>query len=294
MSIGNASPITNFKLRVSPWWTDACVAFLNNLFKWYPAVAEQPLTVLEFGGGNSTLFFLQKGFKTITVENDEQFIKLLSGFAIQSGLNVHLTDILNFDRSHIDKFDLILVKANNYDSTVKLAECPEIDAIIRAYDWTIIVDDGIARKQVLEGILSAESQAIIVLDNIEFCANWGHLDTPSAKPDLIRVYREMLRSSDWRHYIFEQKEGREGRGVADISGWESPHRWASAILWHQRHLLAELMITHLGFPVVNTLGINNEDLQTLEARCPFDWENGKWLKNHFPPELDLKLQRKFD
>jgi hypothetical protein len=47
-----------FPLRVIPWFTDGCSTFLQNLFKWLPKLVGERLLVLEFGGGNSTFFFL--------------------------------------------------------------------------------------------------------------------------------------------------------------------------------------------------------------------------------------------
>lgn len=294
MAVDMARPIVNFKMRISPWWTDACVVFLNNFLKWYPNLVGKSLTALEFGSGNSTLFLLQKGFKTVSVESDDEFIALLSDVATRAGFRVHATNIFNFHAVRIEEFDLVLVKAINYDTTVKQSDCIEISNIIKLHSWSLIVNDGIARKQVLQELITSRSDAILLVDNVEYCANWGHLDTTSAKPELVKVYREILRSDIWHHYIFEQNEGREGRGVPDVSGWESPHRWASAILWPKRHLLNSLMVTNLGLPLVNTEGVNNEDLTSLETRCPFDWDGGKWVKGNHPVELDLGLYRAFD
>jgi hypothetical protein len=103
-----------------------------------------------------------------------------------------------------------------------------------------------------------------------------------------------LRSADWKSYIFEQNEGREGRGSTDKTGWESPHRWMSAVCWPNSHILTGLMITHLGFPVVNQSGIEDIDTESLNKRCPFDWTKMEWLCEPFPKELDLKLKRNFD
>jgi hypothetical protein len=294
MTTNTNSPISKFKLRVSPWLTDSCVVFLNNLFKWLPIISTNSLSVLEFGGGNSTLFFLQKGIKVVCVENDDNFIELLINFANLSGLKASVVDIKNFDSIHIVNNDLTLVRASDYNTEINQSECKEIENIIRSLDWSFIVNDGIARKQVIQEILSSNSQSIIILDNVEHCANWGHLDRSSAKPKLIELYREILRSDNYQYYIFEQIEGRQGHGIADVTGWESPHRWASGILWNKNHVLSQLMITNLGFPIVNMNGINNMDIKTVEERCPFDWQNNKWLKDGFPIELDQKLKRKFD
>lgn len=273
-----------FNLRVTPWFTDSCVIFLNNLFKWLPSVVNYQLTLLEFGGGNSTLYFLQKKLKVVTIESDDGFITMLSDMANQLGYKSIKIQPENFnDRTIIDN-DLVIVKA---------LDISNLDHILNK-DWSIIVNDGIARKQVLEGVLGNKFNPIVILDNVEYCANWGRLDRSSAKPDLIYVYRSMLRSPDWQRYIFEQQHGREGHGSPDFTGWESPHRWASAVLWKNSHVLNKFIISNIGLPVVNKEGLDDEDLFSLSERCPFDWEKMVWLKENFPKELDLGLERNFN
>lgn len=68
----------------------------------------------------------------------------------------------------------------------------------------------------------------------------------------------------------------------------------SAVCWPTEHYFNDLMITHLGFPVVDLLGRVDEDIKSLNERCPFDWSTRKWLREPFPKELDLKLYRDFD
>ena len=152
---------------------------------------------------------------------------------------------------------------------------------------------GIARREILEKLISDRINSILVLDNVEYCANWGRLDGDSAKPELIKVYRSFLRSNDWKAYIFEQPEGRLGHGSPDKTGWESPHRWMSAVAWPANHLMQEFMVTNLGFPVVNEIGRQDHDVQSVVQRCPYDWNQMKWAIDPFPPELDLKLDRDF-
>lgn len=53
-------------------------------------------------------------------------------------------------------------------------------------------------------------------------------------------------------------------------------------------------MTHLGMPLVNELGIEDADVETLKDRCPFDWQRMQWLRPAFPAELDLKLDRGYD
>jgi hypothetical protein len=274
-----------FPLRVIPWFTDGCSTMLANLFKWLPTYCGRRLTVLEFGGGNSTFFFLSKGVRVVSVESDKKYIEFLSNISLITGYSIKVYDN-SWEYSASDSHtDLSIVFAQN------LTDAPELIGSIRA---DIIVNDGISRREVLEKIIQVKPQSIIVLDNVEYSANWGRLDRSSAKPDLIKLYRSFLRSNCWKNYIFEQSEGRDGRGSTDKTGWESPHRWMSAVCWPAEFFLNDLMITHLGFPVVNQLGQVDEDIKSLDERCPLDLSTMQWRREPFPEELDLKLHRNFD
>lgn len=275
---------SKFNLRIVPWFTDGCSTFLTNLLKWLPAQLGARLNVLEFGGGNSTLFFLSKGLKVLTIEADKNYVDFLCNVARGCGFSAAVfLDGSSYVRDG-SNYDLSII------FTAKLSDVLEIMDLAKA---DIIINDGIFRREVLDKISKDRPNSIIVLDNVEYSANWGHLDRSSAKPLLVKSYRSFLRSADWQTYIFEQSEGREGGGVADKTGWESIHRWMSAVSWPKDHVLRDLMLTHLGFPVVNALGINDEDVESLEERCPFDWEKMKWLREPFPKEIDLKLDRDF-
>ncbi len=274
-----------FNARIVPWWTDDCSSFLNNVFKWFPFGKEKGVKVLEFGGGNSTLYFLGKGVKVLTVESDDDYIESLINISNQIGYKSIKLAAHEFKESFFCDYDLLIFKAKNYS---------DASSLIDLCEWDFIVNDGIGRKELLIDIYDKNLNSIIILDNVEYCANWGRLDRTSAKPDLIQIYRTILRDSKWRNYIFEQPEGREGHGVVDKSGWESPHRWASAIIWPIDHIFSKLMISQLGFPLVNSVGIDDSDLKSLQERCPFDWSNMKWKAPSFPSMLDLKLPRDFN
>lgn len=291
----STSAFEEFSLRIVPWWSDGCVKFLNNLFKWYPKFHASRVSVLEFGGGNSTIFFVQKGFRVVTVEADAQYVDMLVAMARRRGYAVRSVGIDDYCSSVSEYADLTVVHApKSYPTTMPLAECPDLSALVNAEPWSFVVNDGIARKQVMEAIAASPFSPVVIVDNVEYCANWGRLDVTSAKPDLIKEYRKMLRSAEWRSYVFEQPEGRSGHGVPDVTGWESGHRWASAVLWRNSHILNRLMVTNMGFPLVNKDGEYDSDIETLESRCPFDWERNAWVMGRYPAELDLGLERDFD
>lgn len=275
-----------FKFRIVPWWTDGCSTFLNNLFKWLPATRPHALTALEFGSGNSTLYLLTKGVRVVTVESDDAYVSLVCSIARNAGYQATAVDVQDFSQSLLADFHLVAIKASSLAET---------NGILTSNHWDIVVNDGISRREVLAKIHQSSLNSIVILDNVEYCANWGQLDRSSAKPELVKVYRAILRDKNWKSHIFEQPEGRADRGGApDKAGWESPHRWASAVLWPERHFLTPLMVTTSGLPMVNPQGADDADVETLEERCPFDWSQMKWLKPPFPSELDLKLHRNFD
>lgn len=272
------------KLRLQPWFTDSCATFLNNLFKWYPDCINERLSVLEWGGGNSTLFFLGKGCRLLTIESDDSYIQNL--LDVSRGLGFKATSINNVQdiTSSLNGFDLTILKAADFQGVG--------DDVFSLREWSIILNDGISRKDVNDAIVMRQCSSIIVLDNVEYCANWGKLDRCSAHPDRVKSYRNILRDSNWRHYLFEQAEGRNGHSAPDSVGWEAPHRWISGILWPQNHLLAKLMVSNLGFPVVTFDGLDDADVDSLGKRCPFDWEKMQWLVDEYTDVF--KLPRRYD
>jgi hypothetical protein len=272
------------KLRVNPWFTDSCTVFLNNLFKWYPASINKTLSVLEWGGGNSSIFFLQKQCRILTIESNEDFINDLLKLSQDLGYRSRIVKTLEEGISSFKEYHMTILKAEKFEDVG--------DAVFAMEDWSIIVNDGISRHQVIEKIMEKKSSSIIVLDNAEYCANWGKLERASAHPDRVRSYRRILRDPSWRQYLFEQTEGREGYSSPDSTGWEAPHRWISAVLWPHDHLLSRLMVSCIGLPLVNLDGFEDMDVQTLPERCPFDWNNMKWLVDEYTKVL--KLERKFE
>ena len=149
--------------------------------------------------------------------------------------------------------------------------------------WDFIVNDGISRHECLEGIIRDNQDAVIVLDNVEYCANWGLLQRSSAYPPRIKAYRAFLRSSAYCNFLFEQGEGRIGHALPDALGWEAPHRWISSVGYRRSHLLSRLMVTNIGFPLVNMEGISDEDVLSVRERCPYN-----------PDSLDFKNTLQFN
>lgn len=281
-----------YPIRALPWFTDEMTRFVNNLLKWYPGFINRRVSVLEIGSGNSTLFFLNKGLRVVSLEASAEYVSYVVKIAKALGYTVKVVDTME---QVDDSFDLCVVKLPDYDNKIHSPgfwyDSLGIEKLQLDYDF--LVNDGVDRKFFLKKFRSC-TNSIIILDNCEYAANWGRLAKSSAKPDLITEFRSFLRSGDWNSMLFEQPEGREGRGSGDNTGWESDVRWLTAIAWSRDHVLSELMISNLGFPLVNEKGIKNADLDSLSERCPFDWEHMKWENESMNPKtLDLGLYRSF-
>lgn len=267
------------KLRLQPWFTDSCATFLNNLFKWYPACAGERISILEWGGGNSTLYFLGKGCRLLTIESDEAYIARVVDISRSLGFKVISTDDPGEAVSGYDGVDLTILRAKSFQDAGEV--------VFDHRDWSMIVNDGISRKEVVEAIVARRCSSIVILDNVEYCANWGKLERGAAHPERVKSYRNILRDPYWSHYLFEQAEGRDGHSAPDSTGWEAPNRWISGVLWPNTHLLAKLMVSHIGLPVVTLDALDDADIETLSQRCPFDWEQMKWLVDEYTEVFEL-------
>ena len=269
------------KIRCLPWYTQDSIRFLSNLLKWFPYVLKRNPIVLEMGGGNSTLYFLSKECSVVCIESDDNYIDLLASAARSFGYNAQRSDWAGFNFKQLRSSAspvLMIFKARTIEDLPKYAF---------GLDWDFIVNDGISRHECLEEIMKENQNAIIILDNAEYCANWGSLQRSSAYPPRIKAYREFLRSAEYCHYLFEQGEGRCGHSLPDSIGWEAPHRWITSIGWRKNHLLSRLMVTNIGFPLVNMEGISDEDVESVRDRCPY-------TPNSLDFEKTLELKRSFE
>lgn len=262
------------KLRVLPWFTDGCVTFLNNLFKWYPALVPGTMNMLEWGGGNSTLYFLQRGLRVVSIEPSAEYLRKIESLASELGYRVARWNGVDDLKVVLDRANLLLVDAE----LVKDRESKIFDAGV---EWHFVVNDGVSRESVMNLAQEHARSSILVVDNIEYCANWGRLERCAAHPTRVRSYRKLLRDTYWRHCLFEQAEGRELRSAADATGWEAPHRWISGVFWGHSHLLSKLVVSSLGFPVVTVEGAEDGDIETIPERCPFDWTEMRWMVERY-------------
>jgi hypothetical protein len=79
----NRSPIIDRR----PWMTFQAISFLERKL-------ERHISVLEYGGGGSTLYFLDKGARVVTVEHDSNWFNLLNEKISEDKLTFNWTGIL--------------------------------------------------------------------------------------------------------------------------------------------------------------------------------------------------------
>lgn len=278
--------------RVVPWWVDDSILFLNNMFKWYPNILKRALTVLEIGGGNSTLYLLNKRCKVTTIEGDRRYIDYITTVAKTAGFTVGKSKSFKQKSEN----DLSIIEIDPYERK-RFNEGHWYNSLSldnEELKFDILINDGIDRVNFLKKFTYCHN-SILIIDNCEVASNWGRLTKSSADPKKVKIYRNFLRDCNWNKIIFEQGEGRDGRSIPDFTGIESDHRSITTIAWHYTHFFNSMMLTSKGYPVVNPNGENDDDLITLKDRFPYDKKNKQWVKKEkYPKTLNQKLKRNYD
>lgn len=279
-----------YPLRALPWWTPDSVKFISRLMTWYPEYLDRRLTALEVGSGNSTFYLLDKGIQVLSIETDRDYIDFVQSTSEAAGYEVQVVNNTAPDVLAAD-LTMVYVSANQDEETKPGFWFNKLDLDFNHFKFDFVINDGTDRMFFLDAVRKLDD-VIVIIDNVEYAANWGRLNKSSAKPDLINIYRSFFRSNTWSHYIFEQPEGRDTLSMPDAIGFELVHRWISSVSWSKKHKLNEFMVSHIGLPLVNEQGLNDIDVETLSERCPYNWEENKWeLNDEFPQSLNLGLKR---
>jgi hypothetical protein len=244
-------------LRVLPWITEDCIAFLNGIFKWLPYHLGRPLNVLEIGSGNSTLYFWSKGCRIVSIESDKDYTRAVKDIIKVATSRDSVTTGAATDPKLCDS-SLETINATKFD---------DIPAEIWTRQFDLVVNNGIFRHECLEKIVKNFPDALIIQDNLEYCSNIGDLMYSAGYPERIASYREVLRSEKFEKIIFEQPEGRDGFSQQDATGWECPLRWMTAAIWSRQHpIFSKSLLTNKGFPVISKEGFSDEDIKTVRER----------------------------
>lgn len=279
-----------YPLRALPWWTPDSVKFISRLMTWYPEYLDRRLTALEVGSGNSTFYLLDKGIQVLSIETDRDYIDFVKSTSEAAGYEVQVVDNTAPDVLTAD-LTIVYVSANRDEEEKPGFWFNKLGLDFNHFKFDLVINDGTDRMFFLNAVRQLDD-VIVIIDNVEYAANWGRLNKSSAKPDLINIYRSFFRSNTWSHYIFEQPEGRDTLSMPDAIGFESVHRWISSVSWSKKHTLNEFMVSHVGLPLVNEQGLRDVDVETLSERCPYNWEENKWeLNDEFPQSLNLGLKR---
>lgn len=269
--------------RAIPWLTSETIRFLNNIFRWYPYYLNRKINILEIGSGNSTFFFLSKpDVNVYSLEQDDDYFNFVKKTAHSAGYAVNLPNVNSLTNSYL----------KNNKKNLNLIFTKKIpNFILNKINFDIVIIDGFDRAEAVKKIIRKNNiNQLVVIDNTEFAANWGKLHKSSSAVKRTKIFRDALRSSDWVNYSFEQEQS-SNNSLMDQAGYIFKGRWISSVLWNQKHIFKKLMVNNLGFPLVNKLGSNNEDLKTLFKRCPYDFKKKRWLINkYYPKSLDLGLK----
>lgn len=150
-----------------PWMTFQSISFLNNKIK-------EGHLIFEYGGGGSTLFYLDKGAKVITVEHDSNWFDEISKEVIfyekkgsWKGFNVPPEEESNFNNENE-------IRLYSYSSNSEKYFGKKFKKYVRTINrypdeyFDFIVIDGRARSScVLESVAKVKLGGFLVLDNTE-------------------------------------------------------------------------------------------------------------------------------
>jgi hypothetical protein len=149
-----------------PWISFKAVDFLQEHL-------EREHTLFEYGGGGSTLFFLNRLAKVITVENDEEWFRVLSQKISEMGISHWegifqagepvTTDLVRDTEEPADYVSSTVGQSNlSYEKYAKaIRRYP-----VAAFDWVLV--DGRARPScMLESFEHLRSGGYLILDNME-------------------------------------------------------------------------------------------------------------------------------
>lgn len=255
-------------LRLTPWFTDGALRFLNGFLKWSVSLSQttgHPRAVLELGGGASTIYFLQKGFDVVSVEGDARWRKRLDWLARDLGFEVSDPDDPSPDGGTDSSVGhLRLVSARSIS---------EIPGWVFDQTYSVLVNDGVDRWRGLEKLLEFQTQELLIADNLEYASDWGRLPVSSGYPERAAAWRGYLREAGLSWLLFEQPEGREALSAADVAGIERPGRKITGFSWRRDSILGRLGLTVEGSCVVSPPSALDQDLADLRKRCPYPTED---------------------
>jgi hypothetical protein len=200
--------------RTNPWFVDDAIRFLNGFLKWrdsFCAATACIPTVLEIGGGSSTLFFLGKGLSVVCIEADEQWRSRLRFSAHEMGVHVCETSspCPHVEPNGSGVRTLHLVDASEY---------PAIPDWVFVPNYLLMVCDGIDRWKTFDRLMSVQQEGLLLVDNLEYASDWGRLPLSSGWPERAAGFRSHIFDKSRNWLLFEQPQGRSAHCTPDSVG----------------------------------------------------------------------------
>jgi len=195
-------------IRILPWITDGAVTFLDGFIGTFEK--EKP-KVFEFGIGNSSLYFLQRGCSVTGVDHDTEWAKKVRATSELFGLGKRL-NISIAERPYYRSYT-----GNGYD---------------------IISIDGRDRVKCLEYVVNCEwkSGSILLLDNTERVWSGRYSEYIGLLQDFEIIHFEQPRifgvSAQLANHL-------------DRAGSNVGHRWVTTIAWRKGDRPRTTFGTHL-------------------------------------------------
>ena len=130
-------------MNSGPWYVPSAIKYLEELFSHF----DYPLKVFEFGGGSSTIYYLDKGFEVMTIEDSLEYALVILQKVEQLNLNTKMT-LLITPRPYFSEYAKAIKSEKKFD---------------------LVVIDGWDRPQCLTEIYNLRESlpTILVLDNSE-------------------------------------------------------------------------------------------------------------------------------
>ena len=152
-SLGLGKPL-NHELQPVPWYTYPAIEFLENKL-------EKNFRIFEFGSGNSTLWFSEKVFQVVSVENDSNWFSYLQE-ELPNNVQLHLIEHEEKYAAHIldypeNYFDLIAIDGINRN------KCAEL-ALSRLKEDGLIIFDNTDNRSFDEGVEFLSSNGLKRID----------------------------------------------------------------------------------------------------------------------------------
>jgi hypothetical protein len=147
-----------------PWITFSAAEFLDD----WTASAPDQFSVFEYGSGGSTLYWLDRGARVVSIEHDAHwYAQMQRLLPAHSGVDYRLVPPQSEERAHFDRSDPRLGHSDDpaYAQSTFIGYASQIDAY-PDLSFDIVLVDGRARPTCLAHAIP-KARHLIVLDNAD-------------------------------------------------------------------------------------------------------------------------------